>query len=95
MAFMPLLPQNTPEDRVFASVMGIFLSVFCILLAVGIEFVISGLKKRRYWAWLAALIACCLYLPSLFFVLGGLGLWGLIDPDTRAAFPPPGQTPPL
>ena len=59
---------------------------FCLALAVGIEFVAAGLRRRRFWAWVAALCIFGIYLPSLFLPLGALGLWGLLDLGSRAEF---------
>jgi hypothetical protein len=60
--------------------------IFCLALIVGIELVVSGLHRRRFWAWVAGLCIFGLYVPSLFFVLGALGLWGLLDEGSRAEF---------
>ena len=59
---------------------------FCVALAVGIELVVYGLGRRKLWAWIAGLCIFGMYVPSLFFPLGALGLWGLLDNGSRAAF---------
>lgn len=68
----------------------------CLALAVGIEFVVHGLRRRKFWAWVVGLCLFGLYVPSLFFPLGVLGLWGLLDSGSRAEFglgvdPPPAE----
>src|SRR6266849_1178427 len=60
--------------------------LFCLALIAGIEFVVYGLRNRKFWAWVAGLCVFGVYLPSLFFPLGALGLWGLLDSGSRAAF---------
>jgi hypothetical protein len=65
---------------------GVALLVVCLGLIAGIELVVSGLGRRRFWAWVAGLCIFGLYVPSLFFPLGALGLWGLLDTGTRAEF---------
>ena len=64
---------------------GIF-ALLCTGLGVGIEFVISNLKKGKFWSWVVALIICGIYLPSLFFILGLLGFWGSLNKESRAFF---------
>src|SRR5262249_19533388 len=49
--------------------------IFCLALVAGIEVVVYGLHRRRFWAWVAGLSIFGMYLPSLFFPLGALGLW--------------------
>ena len=77
----------TPSIR---SEMGadLILAVFIIsvVLIVVIEVVASGLHRRRFWAWVAALCLFAMYLPSLFLPLGALGLWGLLSPGSRVTF---------
>lgn len=60
--------------------------LLCIALAAGIEFVIYGLRRRKFWAWVVGLGIFAVYVPSLFFPLGALGLWGLLDSGSRAEF---------
>ena len=60
--------------------------VFCVAMVGGVEFVPVGLRRRRFWAWVVALCIFGLYVPSLFLPLGALGLWGLLDPGSRAEF---------
>jgi hypothetical protein len=67
------------------SVAAIFF-VFCMAMAVGVEFVAEGLRRRRFWAWVVGLCIFALYVSSLFLPLGVLGLWGLLDAGSRAEF---------
>jgi hypothetical protein len=60
--------------------------VFCLALVAGIEIVVYGLHQRKFWAWVAGLCICGMYVPSLFLPLGALGLWGLLDSGSRAEF---------
>ena len=60
--------------------------VFCVLLTAGIEVVVWGLRRRKFWAWVAGLCIFGIYIPSLFLPLGALGLWGLLDAGSRRAF---------
>jgi hypothetical protein len=65
---------------------GICTAIFGIGLVVFIELVIRNLKQQKFWAWVAALCLSGLYVPSAFLPLGIMGLIGLLDPETRAAF---------
>jgi hypothetical protein len=73
-----------------AADMGLFLAValliFCLVLIAGIEIVVYGLHRRKFWAWVAGLCIFGLYVPSLFLPLGALGLWGLLDSGSRTEF---------
>ena len=64
----------------------VFMFLFCMVLIVGIEVVVYGLHRRRYWAWVAGLCLFGVYLPSLLMPLGALGLWGLLDDGSQAEF---------
>jgi hypothetical protein len=74
---------------------GVALAVVCLWLA-------SGLGRRRFWAWVLSLMLFLLFLPTLYFPLGLLGLWGLLDRGTKDEFgfkrkappaPPPAAPP--
>jgi hypothetical protein len=78
-----------------ALVVGLVMLVTCVALAIGIEVVAFGLRRRKFWAWVAGLCIFGLYLPSLFLPLGALGLWGLLAPGSRAAFGIGGFSSPL
>lgn len=65
---------------------GVFGAILCCGFGIGIEVVIWGLRQLRFWAWIAGLCLCGLYVPSLFMPLGALALWGLLDNDSLVAF---------
>jgi fumarate reductase subunit D len=65
---------------------GLCILVLCLALIAGIEVVVYGLHQRKFWAWIAGLCIFGMYAPSLFFPLGALGLWGLLDSGSRAEF---------
>lgn len=67
-------------------IFGAFSFLFCLALVVGIEIVVYGLGRRKYWAWIAGLCIFATYAPSLFLPLGVLGLWGLLDKGSMAEF---------
>ena len=81
-----LLVMMAGRGSAKGSTIGILLFLFCLALAVGIWLVVGGLNKRKFWAWVAGLGIFAIYLPSLFLPLGALGLWGLLDPGSRAQF---------
>ncbi|MCC6908570.1 MAG: hypothetical protein IT430_11550 [Phycisphaerales bacterium] len=82
-SFSEVIFEDDPE---YAGVVGAALSVFCIALIIGIEFVAWGIRRRKFWAWIAGLCIFGIYLPSLFLPLGAFGLWGLLDRGSRAEF---------
>lgn len=75
-----------PEMEGMATPFAVGMLVFCALLAIGIEVVVAGLKRRKFWAWVAGLVIFGLYLPSLFLPLGAFGMWGLLDKGSQAQF---------
>lgn len=84
-----LIPSLPPEEAAAAGIFvifGLFFALICIGLAIGVELVTWHLTKLRYWAWITAIVICAFYLTSLFLPLGALGLWGLLDAGTQAAF---------
>lgn len=80
----PLFMHNDPIGLGLPVAMGLFF--FCLVLIIGIESVAYGLSHRQYWAWVAGLCIFGLYATSLFFPLGALGLWGLLDEGSRDEF---------
>jgi len=64
----------------------LFLLLTCPAMVVGIEAVVYGLRRRKFWAWVVGIILFGLYVPSLFLPLGAFGLWGLLDEGSRAEF---------
>ncbi len=77
---LPAQPTNLPSEA------GLVGCITCLTLAAGIELVARGLRRRRYWAWVAGVCILTLYVPTVFLPLGALGLWALLTPATRALF---------
>ena len=48
--------------------------VFCLMLIAGIQLIVFGLSRRKFWAWVAGLCVLGAYVPSMFLPLG-LGSW--------------------
>lgn len=68
--------------------------VVVILSAVAIEVVALSLKQVKYWAWIAGIMISGFMIVYGFItlyvslIIGGLSLWGLVDPESVAAFKP-------
>jgi hypothetical protein len=59
------------------------------IFAIGmlLEVLIFQLRQFKIWAWWLALIISISYVSSImFFFSGTLGIWSLLDPDTKSAF---------
>jgi hypothetical protein len=78
--------RGDPQFDRDAGLIGTGIVLLCVTLAVGIEVVAYGIRKRRFWAWIVGLIIFGIYLPSVFFPLGALGLWGLLARGSRMEF---------
>ena len=65
---------------------GVPLAAFSLAIGAGVEVVAAGPRRRKFWAWVAGLCVFGTYATSLFLPLGVLGLWGLLDEGSRAAF---------
>ena len=76
----PADPAAAPSARYLLGLM----VLLCLSMAIVPETAIVGIKRRRSWGWVLGLIIFGLYLPSLFFPLGAVGLWGLLDSGSRA-----------
>lgn len=63
-----------------------FIALVSIGFGVFVEIIVNGLKNNKFWAWVAGLIICGLSVPSLFIILGIIGLIGLLDKDVRKDF---------
>ncbi len=64
----------------------IFFVFLCLGMVIFIEMVCRHLKQGKYWAWIAGLILFGIYIPSLFFILGIIGLIALLKPESKAFF---------
>ena len=73
---MPLL--------IWALLVPIFL--VCLLLAIVNELFAWALRKRKPWAWFASLVLFILYVPSFLIPFSILGLYGLLNAETRSEF---------
>jgi hypothetical protein len=59
------------------------------ILTIGLllELLIVYLKRLHAWSWWVSLLISILYVSSIvFFFSGTLGIWSLLDPDTKRAF---------
>jgi hypothetical protein len=83
--FYFLLNSLAEEDRESAAA-GIVFAVFCFTLAVVVETIAWGIRRRYYWAWILGVGTFALYVPSIFMPLGILGVWWLMDDSSRAEF---------
>lgn len=83
-------PDETGKDLAF----GVGLLVFGLAMIAGIEFVVYGLRRRKFWAWVAGLCIFGMFLPSLFLPLSAFGLRGLLDSGSRKEFGVSGGTGP-
>ena len=64
----------------------IIAAVLCVAIGIFVEVVIKALQNKKSWAWVAAFILCILYIPSIFIVLGIIGVLGLLDKDVQKDF---------
>lgn len=78
--------MNLDDGDAINTPLGVFGLIFSLAIAAGVEVIVYGLKQRKFWGWVAGLATCGVYTPSLFFPLGALGLWGLLDEGSRAEF---------
>jgi hypothetical protein len=59
------------------------------ILAIGLllELLIVYIRRLQTWAWWVALLISILYVSSIiFFFSGTLGIWSLLDADTKRVF---------
>lgn len=63
-----------------------FIAAVCFVFALAVEGTVWGLKKRKFWVWVAGLCFCATYTFSILFPLGVLGLWGLLAAGSRRDF---------
>ena len=86
-----ILAAIPPEKLVDASPQSILNSLWVGIGIFGIgmilEVVIFHLRQFKTWAWWLALSISILYVSSIvFFFSGTLGIWSLLDSDTKQAF---------
>jgi hypothetical protein len=84
--FFLLLARLVGTFESYGSGLTVFFLLICLSLAAGVEILVVGLKRRRFWAWIVGIIVTGTYVPSLFLPLGALGLWGLLAAGSRKSF---------
>ncbi len=63
----------------------VWLGIFA--LGMSLEVLIRYLRQCKQWAWWVALMVSIAYVSSIiFFCSGTLGIWSLLDPDTKRLF---------
>jgi hypothetical protein len=85
LAFMGYFLPSAQSTRLPSGV-GWVGGALCLAFAAGIELVAWGLRRRRYWGWVAGVYILTLYIPTVFLPLGAVGLWALLTPATRELF---------
>lgn len=78
-----VLPTDTDGWSPF---MGYFMAAILVPFIVFLEILITALRKRRFWAWIAGLIVASMYVPSLFLPLGIMLFIGLLSNESRSEF---------
>ena len=86
-----ILADIPPEKLVDASPQSVLNSMWVGIGIFGmgmvLEVVIFHLRQLKTWAWWLALSISILYVSSIvFFFSGTLGIWSLLDSDTKQAF---------
>jgi hypothetical protein len=86
-----ILTAIPPEKLVDASSQSILNSMWVGIGIFGIgmllEILIFHLRQFKQWAWWVALSISILYVSSIvFFFSGTLGIWSLLDSETKQAF---------
>jgi hypothetical protein len=82
------LPEGKLEFIKWHSIFNSFwVGVGIFAIGMLLEILIFHLRQFKIWAWWLALIISISYVSSImFFFSGTLGIWSLIDPDTKRAF---------
>ena len=78
--------EHPTGDTLGGLITAIFMAILSLAMAIFVEFVIHGLKKTKYWAWIAGVILTAMYIPSLFIILGIIGILGLLDKSVMSDF---------
>jgi hypothetical protein len=77
--------SNLPDPDMLLHSLWVGVGIFAI--GILLEVLIFHLRQFKIWAWWLALIISISYVSSImFFFSGTLGIWSLLDPDTKSAF---------
>ncbi len=57
-----------------------------VITIIAAEIIVRGLKKEKYWGWVASIIFFGMNIPSLFIVVSIIGLIGLFKKETVATY---------
>ncbi|WP_205410165.1 hypothetical protein [Acetivibrio cellulolyticus] len=64
----------------------ILYSVFILPMVFWCEITILGLKKTKYWAWVSSIIMFAIFIPSLFIIMGIIGIKTMLSEPVRNQF---------
>lgn len=64
----------------------ILYSVLILPIVFWCEITILGLKKTKYWAWVSSIIMFAMFIPSLFIVIGIVGIKTMLSEPVRNQF---------
>jgi membrane protease YdiL (CAAX protease family) len=60
--------------------------IYSLILFIAVQVIIRGLKKEKYWSWVAGIIILALHLNSLYIIICVIGLIGMFNKETRALY---------
>ena len=64
----------------------LYISAFVLGFVFLIAKTISGLGKRKYWAWITSIVIIGMLVPTFVFPFGIWGLYDLLKKETRNKF---------
>ncbi len=85
-AYLMWLIPNISENDPYAWYLALILMPLGLFMAIVIEWVVRGLRRQQFRAWLAGMGIFIVFVSPLLFPLGLLGLWGLLARGSRQAF---------
>jgi len=80
-----LIPDISENDP-YAWYLALTLIPLGLFMAIVIEWVVRGLRRQQFRAWLAGMGIFIVFVLPLLFPLALLGLWGLLAQGSRRAF---------
>jgi hypothetical protein len=80
-------PQGLTTTNWHSILNSLWVGLWIFGSGMAIEFLIFQLRQFKTWAWWVALSISILYVASIiFFFSGTLGIWSLLDPETKQSF---------
>lgn len=79
-------PSFSTTEQLEAGGINMLMAAVLLVPVVIYQVVAHGLRRHRFWAWVAALCVLGAHAVSVYLPVAAFGIWGLVSRSTREVF---------